>query len=408
MRKITYISSLVLIFLIPWEDSVSTISMGSLARLAGFVVAGFWLGTIVLEGKFRKPHLFHALVLVFFLWNFVSVFWSSDAENTIQRIKTYSQIFLLMLIYWEVFQKPEDLMAGLQAYVFGAYVLVAGTIYNYLAGNIAVKYEGRYSATGVNAVDLALLLTLGLPIALQLYFVASREKKGFLLQLVNLLYLPLSVFSIVLTGSRTSLLAIIPFVAFMIGTQQIKVERKILIFITVLVTLLILFPFIPQSLIYRLGSIGSSIGEGDLGGRINLWWESIVVLAKHPIFGIGSGAVASNIGSAVHNTFISVITETGFIGFVLFLSVLGIVIYEAVNLPKGISGLWLAILATWAIGVLSLSWEFRKITWIILSFVVVESSFSEQLRAQNVKILLSGGMRQSSDLSESAAKSNLI
>ena len=382
--------------------------MGSLARLVGFVVAGFWLGTIILEGKFRKPHLFHALVLFFFLWNFVSVFWSSDTESTIQRIKTYSQIFLLMLIYWDVFQKPEDLLAGLQAYVLGAYVLIVGTIYNYLAGNIAVKYEGRYSATGVNAVDLALTLVLGLPIAMQLFFVAYRDKKGTLLQLVNLLYLPLSIFSVALTGSRTSIIAIIPFAVFMIGTQQIKVERKILIFVILLISLWVLLPFIPESVIHRLGSIGSSIGEGDLGGRINLWWESIVVLAKHPIAGIGSGAVASNIGSAVHNTFISVIAETGFIGFILFLSVLGTVIYKAVHLPKETSGLWLTILVTWAIGVLSLSWEFRKLTWIILSFVIIESSFSERLHAQDIKILSSRGTRQSPELHESAAKSNLI
>ena len=74
------------------------------------------------------------------------MFWSLDIENSIQRIKTYSQIFLLMLIYWEVFQKPENLMAGLQAYICGGYVLILSTIYNYLSGNVSVAYEGRYSA----------------------------------------------------------------------------------------------------------------------------------------------------------------------------------------------------------------------------------------------------------------------
>ncbi|MGB8981833.1 MAG: O-antigen ligase family protein, partial [Anaerolineales bacterium] len=300
MRKITYFSSLVLIFLVPWEDSVSAVSLGSLVRLTGFVVAGLWLATLLIEGGFRKLHPFHVLVLLFFLWNFASTFWSLNIENTLQRIKTYSQIFILILIYWEVFQKPKELMTGLQAYVFGAYVPVISTIYNYLVGNVAVKYEGRYSATGVNAVDLALILMLGLPIAMQLFFVASRDKKGVLLQLINLLYLPLSIFSIVLTGSRMSLIAIIPFFVFMAGTRQIRVERKFLVFGVLLVSLLVLLPFIPQSVIDRLASIGSSIGQGDLGGRINLWWEASAVLAKHPILGVGSGAVASNIGSAVH------------------------------------------------------------------------------------------------------------
>jgi O-antigen ligase len=412
MRKITYFLSLVLMFALPWEDSISIPGLGSLARLMGFVVAGFWLGTILLEGKFRKPNLFHALVLMFFLWNFLSVFWSLDVEGTFQRIKTYSQIFLLMLIYWEVFQKPEELMAGSQAYILGAYILVGSTIYNYLAGNIAVQYEGRYSATGVNANDVALILILGLPIGvpvtLELLFVAGRNIKGILLQVINFLYIPLSIFSIVLTGSRTSLIAVIPFVILMIGTQRIKVERKILIFVILLVSLLALLPFAPQTVIDRLGTIGSSISEADLGGRVNLWREGITLLAKHPVLGIGGGAIDHTIGAAVHNTFISVATETGFIGFVLFLSILGLIVYKVARLPKRTSGLWLAVFMTWMIGVLTLSWEFRKFTWIILSLVIIESSLGEQVGEQERNISFSGGVRRSLEAGQSVSQPKVI
>ena len=412
MRKITYILSLVLMFSLPWEDSISIPGLGSLARLMGFVVAGFWLGTILLEGKFRKLNLFHALVLLFLLWNFLSVFWSLDVEGTLQRIKTYSQIFLLMLIYWEVFQKPEELMAGLQAYIFGAYILVGSTIYNYLAGNVAVQYEGRYSATGVNANDVALILILGLPIgvsvALELLFVARRNIKGILLQVINFLYIPLSIFSIVLTGSRTSLIAIIPFIILMIGTQRIKVERKILIIVILLVSLLALFPFVPQTMINRLGTTGNSISEADLGGRVNLWREGIALLAKHSVLGIGGGAIDHTIGAAVHNTFISVATETGFIGLVFFLSILGLVVYKVVRLPTRTSGLWWAVFMTWMIGVLTLSWEFRKFTWIILSFVIIESSFGEQVGEQERNISFSGGIRRSLEAGQSVSQPKVI
>jgi O-antigen ligase len=386
VRKTTYVASLVLIFIIPWEDSISTASLGSLARLMGIVVAGFWLGIIVIEGKFRKPTLFHALVLLFFSWNFVSLFWSTDIETTMQRIKTYSQLFLLLLIYWEVFQKQAELMAGLQAYIFGAYVLVASTIYNYLAGNIAVEYEGRYSATGVNANDVALILILGLPIAMQLFFVTRRNILGILFQGINLLYVPLSIFSCILTGSRTSLIAIIPFVIFMIKTHRISARRKILIFVILLISLLASLPFVPHSLISRLGTIGNSISEADLGGRVNMWRKSIVVFAQHPILGVGAGAIDRTIGGAVHNTFISVVTETGLIGLILFLSILGLVVDKMFRLPKTISAFWLTVFVTWVIGIVSLSWEFRKFTWIMLSFIIMQSSFVEQENEQQENI----------------------
>ncbi len=395
MRKITFVASLILIFFIPSEDSISTASLGSIARLAGIIVAGLWLATIVLEGRFRKPGLFHVLVLLFFLWNIVTIFWSPDAESTVSRVETYAQIFLLLLIYWDLFQKPEQLMAGLQAYVLGAYVLIGSTIYNYAAGNIAVQYEGRYSATGVNANDVALMLILGLPIglpiAMELFFGASRNLRRTVLQVIDLLYVPLSIFTIILTGSRTSIIAVIPFGIFLLGTQRIKVGHKIVFLAMLAVCLLALLPFIPQTVIDRIGTVGSSISEADLGGRVTMWRLSIAVLAQHPIFGVGGGAIDGMIGGAVHNTFISVATETGFIGFVLFLSILGYIVFKMAVLPKGTAPLWLTIFLTWAIGVFSLSWEFRKATWIILILIVIEGSFGKQeVQPDGLRILPEG------------------
>ena len=360
----------------------------------GLVTAGFWLGTILIEGRFRKPNLFHALVLVFFLWNFVSLFWSSDLENTMKRIKTYSQIFLLMLIYWEMLQTPQNLLAGLQAYVVGAYVLVASTIYNYLAGNVAVQYEGRYSATGVNANDVALILILCLPIALHLLFVPHRDRTGIFLKGINFLYIPLAIYSSILTGSRTSLIVIIPFLIFLVGTQRIKVERKFIIFVILLITFFAFLPFVPASIIDRLGTIGNSIGGADLGGRVAMWRKSIMVLAEHPLLGVGSGAIDRAIGGAVHNTLLSVVGETGFVGLLLFLSIIGLVVYQLARLPQKTFALWLTVFMTWVIAALSLSWEFRKATWIILSFVIIESSFAKPVPEQIGKTNRLGDVRR--------------
>jgi O-antigen ligase len=390
MRRLTFWLAVILIFIIPWEDSITLTTLGSLARLMGFIVAVFWIATMLIEGQFRKPHLFHVLVLLFFLWNFVSVFWSSNTEITIQRMKTYSQIFLLLLIYWEIFQKPENLMAGLQAYVFGCYVLVGSTLYNFIQGNVSVAYEGRYSATGVNAVDLALILIMGLPVAMQLFFVTGHDKKGTLLRLINLAYIPLAIFATVLTGSRTSLIAVIPFGIYLVGTQQIKFDRKILVFAILLITLLAMLPIIPQSIITRLGTLGSSVQAGDIGGRVGLWGQAILVFSRHPLVGLGSGTLDSAIGSAAHNTFVSVAAETGFLGSVLFFIIISVVLFQALHIPNGNSGLWVAIFLTWVIGVCSLSWEFRKLTWLFMNFIVIEGSFTyEQLHVNRAKTLVS-------------------
>lgn len=395
MRRITYWLTLILIFMIPWEDSISIPAMGSLPKIVGLVVAACWAATILMEGKFRKPHLFHALVLIFFLWNFVSVFWTLDISGSTQRTKTYFQIFLLLLIFWEVFQKPENLLAGLQAYIFGAYVLIASTVYNYINGNVSVAYEGRYSATGVNAVDLTLILTMGLPIALMLFFASEQNKKSVIVKLINLAYIPLAIFSIILTGSRTSLIAVIPFGIYLVVTQQIKFDRKILVFGLLMISLLAMLPFIPQSITARLGTLGASVEAGDLGGRGELWQQSLLVFSEHPIAGLGSGTLNFAIGSAAHNTFVSIATETGLIGLMLFLAILAVVFFTVISIPNGTSGLWVVIFLTWVIGVNSLSWEFRKLTWLFFNFIVIEGSFAyEQINIGQSKVIISKNIKR--------------
>jgi O-antigen ligase len=386
VRRITYALSLLFIFIVPWEDSISTSGWGSLARIMGLALAGCWLATILIEGRFRKPHAFHYLVLLFFLWNFLSVYWSLDASGTIQRVTTYSQIFLFTLVFWEIFQRPGELKGGLQAYVLGACVLVGGTLYTYANGIVAVAYEGRYSAPGVNAVDMALSVTLSLPMALHLFLNHGRGPWNTILRFVNLAYLPLSIYAVLLTGSRTSLLTAIPFFAYIAATPEIKIQRKVLIFVVLLAVLVALLPFIPQTLLARLSTIGSSIAGEDLGGRVVLWREAIGILARHPVLGTGGGTLDPLIGSAAHNTYVSVAAETGFVGFLLFLSILAVAVYQAVRSPEKHAALWLAILATWAIGVLSLSWEFRKTTWLILTLVVVAGSIVMEPQAEEAKV----------------------
>jgi O-antigen ligase len=249
---------------------------------------------------------------------------------------------------------------------------------------------------------------IGLPIAMHLFFMTRTGGKRTILKFIYLAYVPLAIYSTILTGSRTALIAIVPFVFFMIGTQQIKFDQKLIIFTLLFVALMIFIPFIPQSMLSRLSTIGSSIGEGDLGGRLNLWRETISVFAQHPISGIGSGAIISNIGSAAHNTFLSIAAETGLIGFLLFVSILGIVVYQAVHLPKGLSGLWLTVFLTWVIGVSSLSWEFRKLTWIILSFVILQSNTSASLAVQDAKKLFSGIMGPSPERGNSMPETRAI
>jgi O-antigen ligase len=70
-----------------------------------------------------------------------------------------------------------------------------------------------------------------------------------------------------------------------------------------------------------------------------------------------------------HNTFLSILVEGGLLGFGLFLLLLLSLAFPALRLPLLERNLWLVVLATWATGVMTLSWETRKPTWFLFGLL---------------------------------------
>jgi O-antigen ligase len=273
----------------------------------------------------------------------------------------------------------------MQVYILGGYVAIISTVINYLAGRQISEYSGgRYAGAGVNAVDLALTLALGLPIAWHLAVHIGYSAKNQFTKMINFAYIPTALFAIILTGSRTAIFVTIPtFIYLFVTFNWLKPLVRLLIFIFLLVSMLILQHYIPQTAISRLATTASSIYSGDFGGRVQIWRDSLLIFQEYPILGIGSGALSSPtaLGAAAHNTYLSILTELGVIGFIIFIILLGVVLKRATVQEKQYAQLWITVLAIWAIGVLSLTWEYRKTTWLILSLVIIGSElYKRQFR----------------------------
>jgi O-antigen ligase len=381
MRKLAYILSVVLIFTIPWEDAVSIVGVSSVTRYIGIVTSAVWLVSTLLRKKVRKPHIFHLFVLLFIIWNLTSLFWTLAVDESIQLVKTYVQLFIFMYIIWDLYLTLKAVNKALQVFVFGCFILIFTTVINYTLGReISLYSGGRYAGVG-NANELALILTLGLPIAWHLATSRDNQDRYTILQILNFAFIPGALFAILLTGTRTAIFAVIPAFAYIIGTtRRLKPILRYSSLVFLVGAMFWLEPLIPRSIIERLGTTGASIITGDLGGRVNLWLQSLSLFYIHPLFGIGSGALSSPlvIGAMAHNTFLSVLTEVGLIGFVLFTCILVIVVQQAINQKKAYAILWTTILTIWAIGVFTLTWEYRKVTWLFLTLVVVGANLDHR------------------------------
>ena len=376
MRTVAFWLSLMMIFMISWEDMIHIGDL-TLARVTGLFVAVFWILTVLVTGTFRKPHPFHLAIALFVLWNMVSVFWSADIDRTVARVLTYIQLAGLVLILWDLYASSAAVKTGLQAYVLGTYVAAGATIANYRVGR--ELFIGRYAATGFNVNDLGLTLALGIPVAWYLAVSKDDSKTTQRLRLANFAYIPIAVLAILLTASRGSLIAILPAILLVVASlPRLRLFQGVLILVALIGALFVIQPLVPQASLERLATTGSSIANVDLGGRVNIWRQGIAAFSDHPLIGIGSGAFRSAVDSGMssHNSYLTAMVEGGLIGFILLAIVAGIAVYQAIRHPKWDARFWLTILLVLALGNLVHSWVDRKATWLFLSLVVVSANLS--------------------------------
>jgi len=377
MRSIAFALSLVFIFLVPWEGVVR-FPLGTMARALGVAVGAFWLATVIIQGRLRKLTLYHIMVVLFVIWNALSLFWSADPNRSIAHLRTWVQTLILVFILWDLYTSKEAILAGLQAYILGAYVAVGTAIQNYLSGNAYYTNYQRFSPGDTNPDGFGFILALGIPLAWYLAGSKTTNRWGPLLKFLNYAYIPAAFLGLALSGTRTALIASLVGMAFgLISMTRLRIWARIAIFVLLTVVILILWPYV-QTLesFQRLGTTGTELTEGDLNNRTNNWSEGLNSFVEHPLLGVGSNMYRSvnSLGKVGHNSFISVLVELGLVGFLLFGIILAIVVTQAWSHPlRWDKSFWLTVFAVWTIGSSTLTWEHRKTTWLFLSFIVASA-----------------------------------
>lgn len=383
MRNIAFWLSLAFIFTVPWEETVLIGGFGTLGRVSGVLLAAFWLFAVVVTKRIRKPHPFHAVFLLFILWQVLSVFWSIDVDKTLGRIQAYVQLIAMVYIIWDLYITPTSWKLGLQAYVLGAYVSIGSLMSNYFSG--AQVYYGRYSAEGFDPNNIGIIMALGIAPAWYLATGRSQGRMSGILKMVNFLYVPIAMLAILLTGSRGALIATSVAVVYVIsGFSRLRVSSRILASVFLICALFVLQIVIPPETTARLLTTGDQIESRDLNGRFDLWNLGFSAFAERPVFGVGSFAfrAATEKAKLAHNSALTILVESGLVGFGLFALLMLITVRQALQHKRPEAALWLAILTILAIGTFSLNWAHRKQFWIFPSLVIASASLAIWARNQ--------------------------
>ncbi len=376
LRNIALILLLLFIFIVPTEKVVLIEGLGSIAKVIGILAMIAWVLSIALSSSLRPTKPFHTCIFLFILWNCASIFWSVDIDATQERIISWVQLGLLVVLIWDLLDNTTLINIGVQAYVLGALAGAAGIIYNYL-GSVEFVY-GRYSAAGQHAVNLGLILAIGIPMSWYLILQrAGSSKITTLLLVLNAIYIPVACIGIALTGSRGAMVASIPALFFILPTlSKLPLWARMISALAAVGGIYAGYRLVPATSLERLGTAYTELsGGGNLTGRIQIWEDAFNRFLDNPILGVGSNAfkTVSESGLVAHNSFLSVLVETGIVGLLLFLGIFIIAVVCCFKLPKLESNLWKTTLLIWFLGASALTYEHHKPTWLMLAFIAASA-----------------------------------
>ncbi len=162
-----------------------------------------------------------------------------------------------------------------------------------------------------------------------LLFVKSK-----LLKIILMIGVGSVILSLLLTHTRAGVLAL--FVAFIF--YGLRYNRKLLVAFIILI--LIGSTFLPPKMYQRYVS---GVLGGSLPLRLYVTRDAFLVAVTSPVWGIGLGnvgaaAVVHNRLSTPHNYYATLALQTGFIGLMLYLSILWIFLKTSINVFRRIEG----------------------------------------------------------------------
>lgn len=365
-------------------DGYTVLRIGSIFRLLGLLVVCFLPLVLIISHKAQKTFLtrLHATpliaLLLFLLWSGITILWAPNTNWALTRFASYLGLLGVVLCFLTL---PSSAVAKIWISVLMGIAVSLPLGFVLPHPNPLLQTAGRFSSGGKDPNEYANLVLIAF---LASYFGAvPYVKKKWKLWLSCLGWL--SILAVPLSGSRTALVN--AFITLSLGTSRrgwrgFKVAS---LAISALMMSFFLLPLSTEHLIQRIHSLRALTVEITWVGRWDIWRAAWKVFIERPLGGIGLNnfawvspeysQVAAYIaslredkgGGSAHNSFLSVLAETGLIGllFFLFLQIsMFIHLWRKRYLEPLTWGLMLGFLGYW-IASLTLTWEPAKIAFFL-------------------------------------------
>jgi O-antigen ligase len=315
-------------------DHVPALAGGlTFVKLAGFVLVAAWLGQILTHRDDARlltrdrPWLSGAAAALV-VWGLASSLWAEDSATALSSAFRLGQGLFLIFIVYSVLREPKHFRWLLAGYSAGALVAAAFAVPSIVAGG------ERLGEDTANPNELAAYV---LPAIMVSAFVVLGERRPVVrwaCAAVGLLLL----IALLMTGSRAGLVGLaVALVAAVIAAGQSRFKVAAATLVMLGIGVVYFAAYAPQYQVERLSSVQQDRGTG----RSDLWVVAGEIVRQEPLKGVGAGnfplaearyaATEVDISridlvldkrKVVHNTYLSILSELGFVGLTLFLGII--------------------------------------------------------------------------------------
>ncbi len=367
LMRLAFILLWLFVFTIPMTYATEIPMIGTISTVAGLAAMGAAAAAARRQVRLLGP--VHMAMAGFILWSAVTLCWSVAPDLTLQRVMSYLQLFVLVLLVWEMCVEENDILRILSAFVLGTMIPALSTLKGFLPGQQTLIQ--RAGGAGYDANQLAFLLALSLPAA---YYLILREK-GPVVSLYRL-QMGFGVCAILLSGSGSAMIAMavgLSLACWTVHSVSVRTRKKALVLLILLAGATMLL--VPSKLWQE---IAEQARKGDIAVTA-VMDRKVESLHATPIGGFGAGtqsgpAAAVGHGPGGRPTSFTMFAETGVVGVTCFLAILGVLLMAAGRMTGATRSFWFTSLAVWVAGVFSLNWDCSQPAWLIFGLLAAHSA----------------------------------
>jgi hypothetical protein len=385
ITRLAFILLWIFVLTIPMTYATEIPAIGTISTVAGMAAMIMAAIAVALRRQVRTLGTAHMAMACYIIWSAITLCWSVAPDFTLHRIMTNIQLFVLVLLIWEMCTAERDILRLLSAFVLGTIVLALSTLKGFLPGQQTLIQRATFfppDGAGCDANQLAFVLALSLPAA---YFLIMKEN-GPMVALYRL-QMGFAVGAILLSGSPGAMTAMAVGLSIVIWTlQSVEIRARVNAFVILLLLSGAILLLVPAAV---WQGIGDQIRKGDhtLTTVIN---NETGRLQTAPFKGFGAGTQAVPASAVSYHlggrpTVFTMFSETGPIGVTCFLAILGVLTSAAARMRAVNRSYWLTSLAVWLMGALSLNWDCSQPAWLVFGLLAAHSACAISPKAAKVE-----------------------